>query len=163
MVPPQTSIRSAVCLLLLVVAFGCAGEGSDEGGNGNGGGNGGPCVPPETATVSYSQNIAPIFVARCTSPGCHVTPVNAESLNLEASMSYDSIVDVASSQRPDELLIAPGEVDASYLWRKSSSGEDIAGALMPLGCPGIPPQDGCLTEMELAAIRQWIIECAQNN
>lgn len=156
-----------VLLLLWLVALGsCAGEGSGGrggGGGGGGGGNGKECVPPETPSVSFSQNVSPILVTRCAYAGCHISPNPPEGLNLEAGQSYAAMVDVPSSQRPAENLVTPGDLDASYLWAKITTSQGIVGVLMPLGCPGIAPAGGCLTEMETAAIEQWITECAQDN
>ena len=48
--------------------------------------------------------------------------------------------------------------------RKIQGGPNISGVLMPNGCPGVP-QNGaqCLTPDEIAAIVQWVTECAPNN
>jgi hypothetical protein len=156
--------RVVLLLLWLITLAACAGEGSGgRGGGGGGGGNGMECVPPETPSVSYSQNVSPILVTRCAFAGCHISPNPPEGLNLEAGESYAATVGVPSRQRPAEDLVTPGDLDASYLWAKITTAQGIVGVLMPQGCPGIAPAGGCLTEMETAAIEQWILECAQDN
>ena len=48
--------------------------------------------------------------------------------------------------------------------RKIEGGPNISGVLMPNGCPGSPSSGAqCLTSDEIAAIVQWITECAPNN
>jgi hypothetical protein len=157
--------RVVLLLLWLIALGGCAGEGSGGkgGGGDDGGGNGKECVPPETPSVSYGQNVSPILVTRCAYAGCHISPTPPEGLNLEAGASYAAIVGVPSRQRPTADLVVPGDLDASYFWAKITTAQGIVGVVMPSGCPGVAPAGGCLTEMETAAIEQWIRECAQDN
>jgi hypothetical protein len=154
-----------VPLVLLTLALaGCAGEGGDsDGSDGNGGGNGNQeCVPPDEPAISFAQNIAPLWAARCALPSCHTSSFPAAGLNLEAAASYDATVGVDSTQNPNLVLIEPGERSDSYLWRKSDPAGDlpIVGAVMPLNCPTERP---CLSQTELDAIGTWIDECALNN
>jgi hypothetical protein len=157
--------RPALLLACIMWASGCAGDGSSGGGGGGNGGNGSgnACVPPETPSVSYNQNVAPILANRCAYTGCHISPNPPEGLNLEAARSYDSLVNVAANERPSENLVTPGDLDGSYCWQKLTTSQGIVGVLMPVGCPGIPPAGGCMNDMELSAVQQWILECAQNN
>ena len=160
----ELKLARALFLLVVIAAPGCAGSGSDDNNQGGGGGNGGgACTPPASASVSYDQNVSPILVSRCAYAGCHVSPNPPNGLNLEAGVSYAAIVNVAADQRPAQDLVTPGDVNASYLWLKIAAAQGIAGGPMPVGCPGIPPAGGCLTDMQTAAINQWIVECAQDN
>jgi hypothetical protein len=91
------------------------------------------------------------------------------SPNLAAGASWGATVDVKSIGRPKLDLVQPGNPDDSYLVRKIEGGPDIAGALMPRGC-GVPGSGGtgdngavCLSNDDIAAIRQWILECAPDN
>lgn len=155
-------LRRAALLSLIAVLTGCAGEGSDDAGNGDGNGNG-PCVPPDTPSVTLSEEVQPIYTQRCAYAGCHIAPIPAEGLDLSAGVSYDATVNVPSSQQPDLDLVEPGSPDRSYLWQKIMPPPGSSLVQMPLGCPGIPPNGGCLTAMESAAIEQWILECAADN
>jgi hypothetical protein len=67
-------------------------------------------------------------------------------------------------QKPDARQIVPGRLDQSYLLQKIEAAPGIVGVPMPQGCPGAPLGGArCLTGDEMAAIRTWITECAQNN
>jgi hypothetical protein len=44
------------------------------------------CTPP--TTVSFSQDIVPIFNKNCNTSGCHSGTSAAGNLNLEASVAY---------------------------------------------------------------------------
>ena len=159
----RRKLRRLACLLVLTLGASCAGEGSNGSGNGGGNGGNGTCEPPETPSVSFSQNIQPIYTQRCAYSGCHVAPAPAEGLDLAAGVSYDATVNVPSRQDSSLDLIRPGSLSGSYLWLKIDPPSGQGLVQMPLGCPGIPPAGGCLTAMELAAIQQWITECALNN
>jgi hypothetical protein len=154
-------LRRVASLCLLVAVGACAGEGSDDG-PGNGGGNGG-CVPPDTPSVTLSQEVQPIYTRRCAYAGCHAAPVPAEGLDLSTGVSWGATVNVPSSQNPNLDLVEPGNPDRSYLWQKIAPPPGSGLVQMPLGCPGTPPVGGCLTAMEAAAIEQWILECALDN
>ena len=151
-------------LIALVVVAGCAGEGGDDNSsNGGNGGNGnGGCTPPESPTISFAENIAPLWESRCALPSCHTSAFPAAGLNLEATVSYDTTVGVDSTQSPRLVLIEPGSESDSYLWRKTDPANDlpVVGAVMPLNCPVERP---CLNQSELDAIALWIDECALNN
>jgi hypothetical protein len=156
-------ISRLVLLVTFLVLAACAGEGSDSGGNG--GGNGGPgCTPPDEPVMSFAENIAPLWAARCALPQCH-DAASVQTPNLDSGVSYANTVGVASVGQPSQDLITPGEPQESYLFRKIDPMPDspVFGGLMPLGCPSFPPAGGCLTPDEIAAIELWIEECAQDN
>lgn len=155
-------MRTAVSLAALAVALcvGCAGSG---GGDGDNGGGGGGCKPPETPTVTLSGNVQPILNVSCAVNGCHVGSVPASELNLSNGQTYAQTVNVPSTQSGLDL-VKPGNPDQSYLVRKIEGGPNIFGTIMPQGCPGAPLNGAqCLSSDDIAAIRQWISECAQNN
>jgi hypothetical protein len=155
-------MRTAVSLTALVAALcvGCAGSGGGDGGGGNGGGG---CQPPATPTVTLSGNVQPIFNASCAVAGCHVGVVPASELNLSAGQTFSQTVNVPSTQSNLDL-VKPGNPDQSYLVRKVEGGPNIFGTIMPQGCPGAPLNGAqCLSPDDMAAIRQWISECAQDN
>jgi hypothetical protein len=64
--------------------------------------------------------------------------------------------------------VKPGSIKRSFVARKIL-GEGlvppgVAGAQMPLGCPGGPiPSGGCLSQEQLFTILYWIANGAPNN
>ena len=152
----------ATAAALVGVLAGCAGSGP---GGGGGGGGGGKCKTPPPATVSYSMNIQPIYNRSCaTSSACHVGPTAGQGLQLTEGVSYGATVNVPSTEMPKLLLVKPGNADDSYLVRKIEGGPNISGLQMPQGCPGTPSGGAvCLSADDIAAIRTWVTECAQNN
>ncbi len=169
--PPRPA---AAALALALALAGCAGSGPDSGGGGNGNGNGQNCqgeppcllTDPPSCTVSYAQNIQPIYNRSCaTSTACHIGPTSGAGLQLQQGVSFAASVNRPSTQLPRVLLVDPGDPDASYLLRKVEFGPGVVfGLQMPQGCPGAP-QGGavCPTADEISAIRTWIIECAPDN
>jgi hypothetical protein len=154
-------LRRAVVALAACVLTACAGGGN--GGGGSTGPTGCVCKAPGCPTVSFAQNIQPIFNRSCATSGlCHVGN-GAGDLDLTSSVAYKMIVRVKSSQQPNKLRVKPGSPDASYLYQKITGAPGISGLLMPQGCPGAPLQGQCLTGDEIGAIAQWITECAQQN
>ena len=161
---PRSLLRLATAALALAMA-GCAGSGIESGGGGGGGGGGKNCTKPPPPTVFYGSNIQPIYNRSCaTSTACHIGATAGAGLQLTPGISYGATVNVPSTQQPRLLIIKPGDPDNSYLVRKIEGGPGIVGLQMPQGCPGTA-QGGavCLSADDVAAIRTWISECAQNN
>jgi len=152
-------IRPVVVLTACLLAA-CAGGGS--GGGGGGGGKKCTCDPPGCPTVSFNNDIQPIFNSSCAqSAGCHRGAVPAGQLDLGLGQSIPQTVGVKSTQQPRVLRVKPGSPDDSYLYQKITGAPGISGTLMPQGCPGNPLQGAvCLDADQVAAIAQWIIECA---
>ena len=159
-------MRGKVALLVVAcLLHACAG------GGGGGGGGGTPkpaCKPPAGgATISFGSSIQPIFDQSCALAGCHVGPVPTENLDLSAGVSYKQIVGVNALEVPRLKRVKPGDPDASYLVQKVEAAPGLT--TMPLGCQGLPcgaaGQNGarCLCPDQIAAIRQWVLECAPNN
>ncbi len=153
-------LRTIAVLAIGGVLTGCAGSG------GGGGGSAPPkaCKPPATPMVCFTNNIQPIFNRSCALPSCHIGPVPAGGQDLTAGVAYSQSVNVPSTQEPRLKRVKPGFPDDSYLVRKLLGGPRISGAMMPMGCPAIPPAGGqCLGPDDIPAIIEWIKECAQNN
>jgi len=156
-------MRTAVPVVALAIALcvGCAGSGGGD--NDGGGGGGGGCTPPETPSVTLSGNVQPIMNRSCAVNGCHVGAVPAGELALSTGQTFPQTVDVPSVQS-NLLRVKPGAPDQSYLVRKIEGGPNIFGTIMPQGCPGSPLNGAqCLSSDDMAAIRQWISECALDN
>ena len=162
--PKPTDGRAAaggwLAALLLCALVGCAGGGSDDDGRRRGGRG---CTPPDPTTISLANNVQPIFDRSCALGGCHVGAVPAGALDLSRGRTHDDTVGVQAIGR-SLTLVRPGAPDQSYLVRKIEGGPDIAGELMPQGCPGNPLNGAvCLSADDIAAIRTWITECALDN
>ena len=157
------TLRVARIALVAVASalIGCAGSGGGSGG----GGGGGKCKPPATPTVLLSSNVQPIFNVSCALAGCHSGAVPVQGLDLSTGKTYSNTVNVKSTELPKLIrVVSTGKPDDSYLVQKIEETRPPAGVQMPQGCPGAPLNGAqCLTADSIAAIRQWITECAQNN
>jgi hypothetical protein len=150
------ALLAAVCIL-----GGCAGEGREAGGDGGGRPACTPSVDPQT--VSFRNNIQPLFNRSCAVGGCHDAATRAQFLSLAPGDAYQQTVRRRSTQQPLSL-VDPGDPDASYLVRKIEGTPGIAGVLMPQGCPGTPLNGAvCLGADEMQAVRTWILACAPRN
>ena len=76
-------------------------------------------------------------------------------MNLEAGQTFSNTVDVPSAQNASLDRIEPGDPDNSYLVQKIE-GTASAGGRMPLGQPA-------LSNEQIQAIRDWILDGAQDN
>jgi hypothetical protein len=152
-VPTRTDAPAAalrwLAALLLCTLVGCAGSGSDD--------------DRRRGGRSLRSNVQPIYDRSCALSGCHVGAVPAGSVDLSRGQSHDATVGVQALGSSLDLVKA-GAPDDSYLVRKIEGGPDIAGELMPQGCPGNPLNGAvCLSADDIAAIRTWIMECALDN
>jgi hypothetical protein len=119
------------------------------------------CDAGEEIDVSYQRDIAPIFAAKCNV--CHY-PGSAIKVDLTNPFDPDEgIINRTNSWiihgSPWPLIVDPGNVETSFLIPKVADPTlqtDINGSPMPRH---IEP----VTEEELAAIKQWIEEGAQND
>lgn len=102
----------------------------------------------------FTANVLPIFKEKCET--CHKQNGQAWSstrLSLEASMAWDSLVNVASREmvppKAPMLRVKPGMPDSSYLYVKIVSDKPPVGARMPMSSTP-------LTAAEIERIRAWI-------
>ena len=115
------------------------------------------------AAVSFAQQIQPLFDTNCTI--CHMTdgidPLAEFFLKLTADVSYDSIVDEASTQNSAVNLVVSGDANTSLLFQKVSMEDPPVGDRMPL-CTESSPR-ATLTTAEIGLIRDWINQGAADN
>ena len=140
----------------------CAGSG--------GGGNGTPkpsCTPQvDPASISFANNIQPLFNTSCALGGCHDAATAIQGLNLSVGASYKAIVNRRSTEQANLKLIQPGNPDTSYLIQKIEATPGIAGVPMPQGCPGSGVGlNGapCLSADQMQMFRTWVLACAPKN
>jgi hypothetical protein len=109
--------------------------------------------PPGTLST-LSGNVQPIFTSTCaTNLACHVEN-GAGPVNLSAGQAWANIFEVTSTQDPAKFYVDPFDPGVSYLFNKVE-GTGI-GSRMPLN---MDP----LTQEQLDAIRNWIVEGGANN
>lgn len=101
------------------------------------------CTPP--TTVSFSQDIVPIFNKNCNTSGCHLGTSAAGNLNLEASVAYAQL-----SKR------GKGYIDTL------TPQYSILYASMNATTNPMPP-NGKLDNCTLGLVLRWIEQKAKNN
>ena len=111
-------------------------------------------VVPEGVPVTYANHLEPLVIARCLT--CHTAEEPEAQLVFEAGTGYGEMVGRASTQVPELLIVAPGDVEASYLWRKLMHDVEI-GRGMPRTVVGSIK----LRDDELELYRRWIEGGAQ--
>jgi len=104
-------------------------------------------------SLSFSQNIQPIFSNNCAFSGCHGTSGAQQGMVLASGHAYSNIVNVYSTEDPNYKRVQPGSADSSFLYLKITN--------PPLG--NKMPQGGSLTSGEISAIQKWIDQGALNN
>ena len=112
-------------------------------------------APPPGRPVSYSRDVVRIFTDRgCLSPICHGDASSPDRTGMLTS--YGRFVGVPSFGYGPNLIVKPGDPDASVLYNKIEN-TGLYGQLMPFGAPQPIPQ----SERDL--IRDWILQGALNN
>jgi hypothetical protein len=111
-------------------------------------------VVPADQSVSYADHLEPLVIARCLT--CHTAEEPEAQLVFEAGTGYGEMVGRASTQVPELMIVVPGDVEASYLWRKLMHDVEI-GRGMPRTVVGSIK----LRDDELELYRRWIEGGAQ--
>jgi hypothetical protein len=130
-----TEMRSALVTGIVVVAAAC----------------GGPELP-DLGTVgepSYAEHLEPLLLYRCLD--CHTAADPQAELVLEPGTGYGQLLERHSVQVPTLRLVEPGDLQASYLWRKLVHRAEV-GKGMPRTLFGTRR----LPDRELELIRMWI-------
>ena len=96
-------------------------------------------------TVSFSQDLLPIFNTQCSLSGCHTASAHAGSLNLEATAAYSQLL--ASGHGYVDTL----NPDFSILYNRLSATSN------PM------PASGRLDDCKIQLILKWIQQKAKNN
>jgi len=116
------------------------------------------------STVSFSQDIIPMFVESCTA--CHggdEATSGSAGLNLEAPFAYDNLVGVQARPYAEEefefFRVTPGKPEVSYLMHKLLGTQDAVGGRGTQMPRGMDPW----TEEQLNLVREWILAGAPNN
>lgn len=110
------------------------------------------------ASPSFSTDIQPILDRRCSIGGCHSLATAQAGLTLEATASYESLVGVPSTLRPQFLRVAPGDAANSWLVRMIGSDPAARFGLQRMPLSSLP-----LTPNQIATIINWIDQGALRN
>ena len=109
---------------------------------------------PDSQSVSYGRHLEPLVIAHCL--GCHTADEPKAKLVLEQGEGYANLVERQSIQAPEVALVAPGDLDASYLWLKLQHLTETG-----KGMPRTPTGSKKLRQAELDLYRRWIKEGAK--
>ncbi len=106
---------------------------------------------------SWSADVYPLFQAECTG-SCHGNgPKPSAGLNLgSAATAWAELVNVASTQCSNEVLVVPGDPGASYLVAKLKGVGMCFGSRMPKGGP-------FFTAAQMQQLEAWIGAGALND
>jgi len=110
-------------------------------------------VVPEGTPVSYAEHLEPLVVARCLS--CHTAEEPEAQLVLEVGTGYGEMVGRRSIQVPELMIVAPGDVEGSYLWHKLNHDAEVG-----RGMPRTVIGSIRLPDDELELYRRWIADGA---
>ena len=92
----------------------------------------------------------------CTT--CHnAAGARFSGLDLSAAVSHANLVNAASRGKPGAVRVIPGDPENSYLIHKLEGRPDIVGQRMPRTTGPF------LTDGQLAVIKRWIANGAENN
>lgn len=103
--------------------------------------------------ATFTQIEEELIKVSCAFASCHA--VGAGGIVLNGEDDYDRLVNQPSYAMPDEVLIVPNDVDASYFFHKLVTGTNIDGDIMS-------PGQG-ISDYQEALLRSWISEGAPNN
>lgn len=104
-----------------------------------------PCENTLPETVSFKNNILPLFDAYCNTSGCHSGGSPKGNLNLEDSVAYAS-------------LMKPG---SGYI---NTSVPNFSGLYVQMNSTNLPmPPAGLLDECKRNLVLRWIQQGASNN
>lgn len=109
-------------------------------------------------SVSFRRQVQTILSHDCAVSGCHVPGSPAAGLILAQGFTFDSLVNVPSTERPMTPRVTPGDPTTSYLWQKVSMNPPPAGWQMPA-----PATGSVMPASEQDLIRRWILQGAKRN
>jgi hypothetical protein len=98
-----------------------------------------------SSNISYGNHVEPLFLNGCAFSGCHDSETKADGLSLE---TYQE----ALSTKPG-TIIGRDTINSRLIWRIEGK---FGLARMPLDRPA-------LNSNQIAGLKKWILEGAQNN
>ncbi|PCC67303.1 hypothetical protein SAMN02745121_07050 [Nannocystis exedens] len=109
---------------------------------------------PGQPELSHAAHIQPIWDANCV-VGCHTHGGTSDAWIDLSEDAFASLVERPSLELPTLMLVAPGDLDGSYLWHK------INGAHLEVGGTGVampPAPADPLSADDIDTIAQWIVQ-----
>lgn len=121
-----------------------------------------PAVPDGGASVSFRNDVQPIFAHSCAFESCHGT-VHSDRVYLGDPTANRSAL-LAPSKRSDLALVTPLRPDESFLMFKLDGTTCNIAARCPDGCGESMPRESELLELaKRDTIRRWIAQGALDN
>ena len=99
--------------------------------------------------ISFSKDIQLILTKNCAVAECHVAPKPAKKLVLSEGDAYKNMVNVVSREYSKKKIVAPGNLEQSYLYDKLT-GNQADGDRMPSGKKSLPKE-------QIELIKKWIL------
>src|SRR5262245_56114233 len=161
---------ATAALVLLSPLAGCPGHLEDMTGTGGTGGGtpftpqNGTTTPPATFPTGRASFMGGGSVTSCASAPCHglggmaPPPPKIPLILQDDANLYHNVMAYTSVACGNIPLVNPGKPDESGII-KILSGPCGTTTQMPFGCTG----DQCFAADTMAAIRQWILNCAPEN
>ncbi|MCY0990344.1 hypothetical protein OV203_24605 [Nannocystis sp. ILAH1] len=109
---------------------------------------------PNQPSLSHAVHIQPIWDANCV-VGCHTPGGTSHAWFVLSDNAFASIVERPALELPQMMLVAPGDLDGSYLWHK------VTGLHIEVGGSGVlmpPAPADALSTGDLDTIAQWILQ-----
>lgn len=106
-------------------------------------------VQQSSDKISFDKEIQPILSKNCAVEECHVAPKPTKKLILSAGVAYNNIVNVVSREHSKKKIVAPGNLELSYLYDKIT-GNQADGDRMPSGKKALPKE-------QIELIKKWIL------
>jgi hypothetical protein len=125
-----------------------------DAGNRDGGTDGGT----DAGLVSFTNQILPIFQARCGA-NCHLGTNMLGGLSLTNANAYTQLVGPNATCNAAVKRVTPNNTQNSMLWRKLMNTADKCGNAMPNGTAGLATTQPA----EFQRIQTWIMQGALNN
>ncbi len=105
------------------------------------------------AAISFTQDIEPILVTRCTDSACHDAANPVANLALTQGVAFDSLVgvdaDQCRGQQAGRVRVEPGDPGSSYLIDKLKGTNMCSGTAMPKASERLSPAT-------IAIFEDWI-------
>lgn len=116
-----------------------------------------PSLEPTFSSIQHEIFDATDSSGRTACTQCHNATLLRGGLDLSAGVSYASLVNVSSREKPGVMRVTPGDPESSYLIHKLEGRSGIVGRQMPFSGPPF------LTDGQILVIKRWIEEGAKND
>jgi hypothetical protein len=106
-----------------------------------------------STSVSFTNDVQPIFTTKCATAGCHTGVAPASGMNLSSGQAWGNLVGVDVSECAAGKRVVAGATDQSYLINK------ILGVDLCLGTTKMP-KIGSISQAQIDTIAEWVCEGA---